>query len=436
VGHWNGVRIVDGIAGNDKDIFLTGGKENDTSTWNIGPGTVGSSKYDITQAYLANNQQSLFFGMERRGNNGTTAFDFEFNQKAPNSATPLIPNRTVGDVLFTFEVSGSGSSGSATPHYYVWTGSLYAERSLHGMVSSINQSPVPAAPWGYVDSRGQWVLGSIPNFSFAEAAVNIAEAFPNFNPCNTSAFVQVRTRSSAVATSDLKDTTKVFEFRFAGPTAVASFDPNCFQQFTYSSAGSRDTDGGTTLSYVWDFLPPAGVTLSGSGVTGPDSGGFYHSTAAGGLVTVNLPSGVASADVKVRLNVFQGSGCSTSTALQNVNVLSRLTAAITSKVANGNNMSVALTGSAPSATSVQWQKLDRSGNWVDISGATAATYAYSSFEADSDPVVKSFVIEGITYQGKQWSVQLRLRAQRVAGGDVCEAVSAPVTLKKVLAVDP
>src|SRR5687768_13946351 len=31
-GHWNGVRIVDGIAGNDSDIFLTGGKENDTNT--------------------------------------------------------------------------------------------------------------------------------------------------------------------------------------------------------------------------------------------------------------------------------------------------------------------------------------------------------------------------------------------------------------------
>ncbi|HKQ51201.1 MAG TPA: hypothetical protein VJT74_02455 [Pyrinomonadaceae bacterium] len=76
-GHWNGVRIVDGIAQGDQDIFMTGGKENDTSTWNVGAGSVGSSKYDITQAYIANNQSTIFFGMERRGNNGTTAFDFE-----------------------------------------------------------------------------------------------------------------------------------------------------------------------------------------------------------------------------------------------------------------------------------------------------------------------------------------------------------------------
>jgi len=44
------VRIVDGIASSDQDIFLTGGKENDLSTWNVVPGSVGSSKYDITQA--------------------------------------------------------------------------------------------------------------------------------------------------------------------------------------------------------------------------------------------------------------------------------------------------------------------------------------------------------------------------------------------------
>jgi len=112
-GHWYGVRIVDGIGNSDQDIFLTGGKENDLSTWNIGPGSVGSSKYDITQAYLANNQDSLFFGMERRSNNGTTAFDFEFNQASPDPATPMIPTRTVGDVMFTFEMMGSGGSGSA-----------------------------------------------------------------------------------------------------------------------------------------------------------------------------------------------------------------------------------------------------------------------------------------------------------------------------------
>jgi hypothetical protein len=436
-GHWNGIRIVDGIASGDQDIFLTGGKENDTSTWNVGPGSVGSSKYDITQAYLANNQTSLFFGMERRGNNGTTAFDFEFNQMAPNSATPLIPKRTVGDVLFTFEMNGSGSTGSATPHYYLWNGTAYAERSLPaGLFSSINTTTVPAAPWGYVDSKGDWTTGSIPVFSFAEASVNIASAFPNFDACNTSAFVQVRTRSSSTATSDLKDTTKIFEFKFAGPTAKATLDTNCSQQFTYSSAGSKDTDGGTNLTYAWDFKPPTGVTLNGTGLTGPDSGGTYHSTLANGTVNVVLPGGVTSAVIATRLTVIQGGTCTDSTAVQNVTVLGQLTAAITGKSENGSDLSVTLKGSAPTATSLQWQRKDSTGTWVNISGATSSSLTYSSFEADSTPTVKSFTIDGGTYQGKLWQVQLRLYAIRNANGDLCEAYSLPITVKKVTAVDP
>src|ERR1051325_8647231 len=153
-GHWNGVRIVDAVDGNEQDIFINGGKENDTTTWTIGPGSVGSAKYDITQAYLANNQSTLFFGMERRGNNGTTAFDFEFNQAQPNPAAPYIPTRTLGDVLFTFELSGSGSSGSATPHFFTWNGSAYVEQAtLPSLVSVINNADIPAAPWGFVNSK-------------------------------------------------------------------------------------------------------------------------------------------------------------------------------------------------------------------------------------------------------------------------------------------
>src|SRR6185369_17265299 len=150
------VRVIDGIAGSDQDIFLNGGKENDTSTWNVGSGSVGSSKYDVTQAYIANNQQFIFFGMERRGNNGTTAFDFEFNQTG--TAGGYVPTRTLGDVLLTFEMQGSGGSGSATPHICQWNGSSYVELTTlpAGVFSSINSAATPPAPWGYVDSKGNW----------------------------------------------------------------------------------------------------------------------------------------------------------------------------------------------------------------------------------------------------------------------------------------
>jgi hypothetical protein len=437
-GHWNGVRIVDGIDGGDRDIFLTGGKENDLSTWNIGKGTVGSSKYDITQAYLANNQQSLYFGMERRGNNGTTAFDFEFNQLAPNPATPLLPTRSIGDVLFTFEMSGSGSSGSAVPHYFVWNGAKYIERipPPPSLVSSINNVDTPAAPWGYVNSKGAWVLGTIPRFEFAEASVSLADAFPNFTPCNNRAFVQVRTRSSASDTSDLKDTTHIFEFLFGGPEAVPSFAINCAAQFSYDGTQSTDSMSGHNVAYSWDFTPPAGVTLAGAGLTGPDSGGTYHSTSASGVVNVGLSAGVDSATIAARLTVIEGTACTDSSDVVSVTVLRPLSAAITQKLMDGNTLTVTLTGSAPGATALQWQRLNSSGVWVDIAGANGSAFTYSSFEADSAPTVQNFNINGEAYQGKLFQVQIRLHAFRVIGGLTCEAFSPPLTVKKVIAVDP
>jgi hypothetical protein len=330
-GHWNGIRIVDGIAGNDQDIFLTGGKENDTSTWNVGPGTVGSSKYDATQAYLANNSTDLFFGMERRGNNGTTAFDFEFNQAAP--ASTYVPTRTVGDVLLTFEMSGSGSSGSATPHYYKWNGSSYVEGAVpSGTTTSINTNDsTPAAPWGHVDSKGKWAGGNLLRFEFAEAKVPLS-SLPGVNACGGHAYTQVRTRSSSTETSDLKDTTKIFRLDFATPTVTAS----------------KTSADGNALS----------VNLSGSS------------------------SGIASPQY-------------------------------------------------------QWQRLSGS-SWVNITGANASTLTYSSFEAHSSPSAISFALssgDGAgSYVGKLYTVQLRLHVSD--GTTECAADSSAVTVKKITAVDP
>jgi hypothetical protein len=268
-GHWQGVRLVDGIDGSsEQDIFLNGGKENDLSTWNVGPGSVGSSKYDATQAYLANNQSDLFFGMERQGNNGTTAFDFEFNRNAPVSTYK--PTRTTGDVLFTFEMQGSGGSGSVTPHFFRYGAGGYTEQALPaGTFSSINDNTTTAGePWGHVDSHGTWVLGNLDRNTFAEAVVNLAAAFPGFNVCGqNSAYVEIRTRSSSTDNSDLKDTTKIFNYEFTPPaspaTALAS---TCSQTFTYNSPG-------TASSYDWDFVVPAAQAPRASRSPAPASPG-------------------------------------------------------------------------------------------------------------------------------------------------------------------
>jgi hypothetical protein len=434
VGHWYGARIVDGIAGNDQDIFLNGGKENDVTTWNVGPGTVGSSKYDATQAYLANNNQTVFFGMERRGNNGTTAFDFEFNRLGTEGT--YVPVRSVGDVLFTFEMQGSGGSGSAVAHVFRWDGSSYVEQTPlpAGLISSINTSVRPSAPWGTVNSHGDWVLSDIDRFEFAEAAAPLSVL--NVNGCGGFAFVQVRTRSSSSPTSDLKDTTKIFRYVFGGPTARALLSTSCNQDFTYDGSTSTNSNGGTTgLSYSWVFTPTTGVSLSGGGVTGPDSNGAYHSTQITGTVAVSLPSGVNSTVIPAELTVTEGTGCTHTAGPVSITVYRQLAATASKTSADGTALSVTLTGSAATATGLQWQRFDGT-NWVNIPNATGTTLTYSSFETDTTPTATTFTIGSDSYTGQLYTVQLRLHAVRNVGGVLCEADSAAVTVKKVRAVDP
>jgi hypothetical protein len=391
VGHWNGVRLVDGIDGSsEQDIFLNGGKENDTSSWNVGPGSVGSSKYDATQAYLANNQTDLFFGMERAGNNGTTAFDFEFNRNAPVST--YVPTRTIGDVLFTFEMQGSGGSGSVTPHFFRYGVGGYTEQALPaGTFSSINDNTTTAGePWGHVDSHGAWVLGNLDRNTFAEAVVNLAAAFPGFNVCGeNSAYIEIRTRSSSTDNSDLKDTTKIFNYEFNPPLSPSTqLASTCLQTFTYNSPGSAS-------GYNWDFVvtaaqATAGVTLSGTGVTGPVTAGngdkVYDSTLQTGTVSVSLPAGVPSATIAVSQTTTDANSCAAGDGPFTVTVYKTLgvTATLTPLCDNQFTYAATVTGgNAPYSYAWTFQRnalADGTGAW---STAGTSILASGTFVASS-----------------------------------------------------
>src|SRR6185295_8609708 len=108
----------------------------------------------------------------------------------------------------------------------------------------------------------------------------------------------------------------------------------CLAQFTYDSSGSKDSTGGSNVAYLWSFLPPAGVTLGGAGLTGPDANGVYHSISVSGTVDVNLPAGVDATAISAFLTVLEGTTCAGSTATTAVNVQKPLSAVITQKVMN------------------------------------------------------------------------------------------------------
>ncbi len=280
-GHWYGARLVDGyVNGKDTDIFLQGGKVNEPLSWMVGAGSVGSAKFDETEAYMANNEQNVYFGMERAGNSGTTAFDFEFNQNAPNvpaSGIPYIPNRSLGDKLISFELQGSGgATGTVLTYIFNYNGTVYvplcdddastpAGACPAGLFTSINGPNTPAGSWGRVNSQNAWVADAFDRRLFAEAQVPLS-LLPGISGCGDSLFVQIRTRSSSSLTSDAKDTSPIFEYLFGGPAAAGGLiSSGCGLDIGYDGSSSRNSTGGTTnLTYAWTFKRDDGTIVGTS----------------------------------------------------------------------------------------------------------------------------------------------------------------------------
>ena len=433
-GHLNGFRVTDGVAGADQDIFLTGGKENDLTTWNPGPGSVGSSKYDITQAYIANNTEKAFFGMERRGNNGTTAFDWEFNRKPPVDPTPnnpndplYIPTRSECDVLVTFEMQGSGGSGSADPFVFRWNdpdvnidcsdgaavaaapadtdkNGSFVSASTAGIVTSINEAAKPSAPWGTVDSHGDWTTDPIDRFKFAEASVPLSTlGIGQEQLCSAvSRYTQVRTRSSSTPNSDLKDLTKIFSFDFFAPVnPTQTTTTNCSAQFTFASSLQ-------TGSPTWTFsIPDTGgqatpITLAGVNPTtvsaGTHANGKTSWTSSGlsGTVQVgNFPQGVNSVAINVAQSTQDGNGCNTGSTGQ-VTVYRTQSGLATASVDCDGKITYTADvsgGKAPYDLVVELQSQNGDGTWTtrktdtyndDADGSVATTTA-TAFDGSANP---------------------------------------------------
>lgn len=312
--------------------------------------------------------------MERRGNNGTTAYDFEFNQEAPdpNSAFPgYIPNRTQGDILFTFEISGSGSSGSAVGYVFSYNAVqqkyLLVSPAPAGLVASINNSiNTPAPPWGHVSGQGNWVGGNLERFEFGEAKAPLS-LLPGVNSCGGSAYVQLRTRSSSTENSDLKDTTKIFQFEFGGPSTSGSLTPSCDLDFGYSAVNATGGTGPYTYNWQFQKSTDAGTTWTnvGSPVTGQTS--TYTAPSAG------LYRGV--------LSVTDGNGCTSvpvNTSAIQANSALAAQADLTPQCSNTFGYASSNISGGSGAYSYNWvfQKNsldDGTGNWSNVANGTSTT---------------------------------------------------------------
>src|SRR5207248_3159023 len=106
--------------------------------------------------------------------------------------------------------------------------------------------------------------------------------------------------------------------------------------------------------------------------------------------------------------------------------------------ANGAALSVLNTGSFHAPGTIQWQRFDTGSQaWVDIAGQNATTLTYASFLADDpNPTAYSDTTDGSPYMGKVYHVQVRIKTTRTLNGLTCFAVSDPVVIKMLVAVDP
>ncbi len=210
--------IIDPIGNADTTTFTQGSKENDPPlSWTGGGNGTASPKDDMGNIYVGsqllpvpagpNSHLWAFVGVERASNNGTTFFDFEFNQQ-PNvtstDGTMKVPNRTAGDILVVAQQQGTGAFDiSATIQR--WTGSAWSAPTTPSPTQFYglsNDAAIPVGPWSDSIASG----GSIPQSQFAEMGFDLT-SLGLVLACPSGGFgeVNVRTRSSISDSAALKD---------------------------------------------------------------------------------------------------------------------------------------------------------------------------------------------------------------------------------------
>jgi hypothetical protein len=221
-------------------IFTVGSKDiDDVSAWSWKDNAGGlPDKDNITNAYAraydVNNQQILYFGLDRYANDGDAQLGFWFfhqnvttvgNGKGSFSGshqTAAQANSTVGDLLILANLTNGGATSTIQVLEWVGSGGDQGGGQLRTVVSDAdakcgtNPDPnacaisnpgargVPATngthAWSYTPKQG--TAGTFPTFSFFEGGLNTTALFGG-EPCFASFMAE--TRSSQSPTATLKD---------------------------------------------------------------------------------------------------------------------------------------------------------------------------------------------------------------------------------------
>lgn len=264
---------IDLPSGSTDNAFGQGTKE-DNSNVTVVTGSIPPNKNDLTRFYEAsettgpNNHTFLYLAWERLVNIGNANLDFEINKSATTGFTgtttgPVTLNRTAGDLLVTYDFSGSG-----TPTLGINTWLTAAAGNTVSQCFSANALPC----WGKhttlngTDSEGAvntaTVLDPLQNNAslgtglFGEAAIDLTAA--NIIPpgtCEAFGSAFVKSRSSSSFTAEIKD--------FIAPIAVNI--SNCGSITIKKVTTNAPANDATSFAYTTTSLTPSTFSLKNSG---------------------------------------------------------------------------------------------------------------------------------------------------------------------------
>ena len=257
----------------------------------VDAGSIPNNKSDLKQfgVYVEKTATQTFlnvFWSRVQDPSGSTDMDFEFNQSDvmhndPVGSDQIIPVRTVGDLLMTYELTNGGTV--ATIHKRFWTGSQWGPETVLSSadaIGSINTSAITAADSGD--------LGPFSARTFGEASVDLAALIPASDGCRTYGSAYLKSRSSPSFPSEMKD--------FIAPEAVTI--SNCGAVRVHKTDANGPLAGATFTLYK-DVAPVggskgAGDTVSAGSCTTAASGDCTISDVKKGeywLVETTVPAG-------------------------------------------------------------------------------------------------------------------------------------------------
>jgi hypothetical protein len=227
--------LTDGVGNADPSIFSPASTYNDGSSL---------PKQDITRVWLSNNNEFLYLGEERRANNGNSSYHLFLTKVEPTAVfgEPVVYHLTDGDMeiricfpkgsqpelaaIEVLRVTGLGAGAVADVMAAdIWSSGLFAPFPGAVAAFQVNQAPTLALD-GALDSHAK-VTTEYDTATFAEAAISLAAA--GLDPCGSTVFASLITRSSCSLTSDIKDLAPPVVYNFGGPVLgdIVVTGPDC-----------------------------------------------------------------------------------------------------------------------------------------------------------------------------------------------------------------